>query len=671
MKRFLKFIPILLILCFSTVFAENYVHYEWTCVQKDGSNVAQSDTITENKTYTTAKFYSNGGNGLPTNCIGTQTKTTYTVTLNGNGGTVSGGLSYQSDGSFKLPTNVTKTGYTFTGWTGSNGTTAQTDATVSAITTGNLTYTANWSANKYALTINPNGGSYNSTTSNTTVEQGYNTTYDVVVPTKTGYTFNGWTLSGGGSYSNSKYTFGTSDGTLTAKWTANKSDTGATFTKKFQYNGDWVYVEGFNRTYTGEDQVVFTVKCAEKDNDGNDANASGCNFKYALSLSNSTSADVKWSTKNLSRGETAELKATAGGKYYLHLMNNNYKDHNVFNEDGHSYAEVTNNSTGTEKRTENGYDYEKWQYNASVIEVGRNTSELTYTNEYKTLFNVGCKDINGCTITYALSTSDDPTAVVNWTTRTFADDGGLDLTASDAGTYYLHLKKEDNGTHNVYGYNSQTGKSDKGVTIGVATPSADVIANNLVYSGSAQQLVKISNKTPGNLKTNFKVITEDKKETKITADIYNTIDATEVTGAQNLKATNAGTYYVYYCLNSNNVSNYGKAYGKVKVTIAQAESSITVSGKENLTYNGSAQQLVTVSNKNPNNLTTEFKVTTEDKGEGNETTYNETLKDVTSVIGVQNVKATNAGTYYVYYCFNHGADTNYKNVYGKKVVTIK
>ena len=125
MKRFFKFIPILLILCFSTVFAENYVHYEWTCVQKDGSNVAQSDAITENKTYTTARFYSNGGNGLPTNCIGTQTKNTYTVALNGNGGTVSGGLSYQSDGSFKLPTNVTKTGYTFTGWTGSNGTTAQ------------------------------------------------------------------------------------------------------------------------------------------------------------------------------------------------------------------------------------------------------------------------------------------------------------------------------------------------------------------------------------------------------------------------------------------------------------------------------------------------------------------------------------------------------------------
>ena len=146
MKRFFKFIPILLILCFSTVFAENYVHYEWTCVQKDGSNVAQSDTITENKTYTTAKFYSNGGNGLPANCIGTQTKNTYTVTLNGNGGTVSGGLSYQSDGSFKLPTNVTKTGYTFTGWTGSNGTTAQTDVTVSATTSGNLTYTASWKA---------------------------------------------------------------------------------------------------------------------------------------------------------------------------------------------------------------------------------------------------------------------------------------------------------------------------------------------------------------------------------------------------------------------------------------------------------------------------------------------------------------------------------------------
>ena len=176
MKRFFKFIPILLLLCFSTVFAENYVHYEWTCVQKDGSNVAQSDTITENKTYTTAKFYSNGGNGLPTNCIGTQTKNTYTVTLNGNGGTVSGGLSYQSDGSFKLPTNVTKTGYTFTGWTGSNGTTAQTDVTVSATTSGNLTYTANWEIIGPTITFNADNGTFNDGSTNNKIIYGEATT---------------------------------------------------------------------------------------------------------------------------------------------------------------------------------------------------------------------------------------------------------------------------------------------------------------------------------------------------------------------------------------------------------------------------------------------------------------------------------------------------------------
>ena len=35
---------------------------------------------------------------------------------------------------------------------------------------------AKWSINSYTLTINPNGGSFNSTTSNTTVTQNYNTT---------------------------------------------------------------------------------------------------------------------------------------------------------------------------------------------------------------------------------------------------------------------------------------------------------------------------------------------------------------------------------------------------------------------------------------------------------------------------------------------------------------
>ncbi|MCL2707407.1 MAG: InlB B-repeat-containing protein [Dehalococcoidia bacterium] len=73
----------------------------------------------------------------------------------------------------------------------------------------------------YTLTLNANGGSVTPTS----VTQAQGTTYTLPTPTPTpalsGYTFTGWTLSGGGSLSGNVYTFGTSNGTVTAGWTAN------------------------------------------------------------------------------------------------------------------------------------------------------------------------------------------------------------------------------------------------------------------------------------------------------------------------------------------------------------------------------------------------------------------------------------------------------------------
>ena len=90
----------------------------------------------------------------------------YVVTLNPNGGTYSSAPSgYTASGTnytrtynvetstFSLPGGPGKAGNIFIGWTGSNGTTAQTSVSVAKGSTGNKTYTANWSlcpANTYA-----------------------------------------------------------------------------------------------------------------------------------------------------------------------------------------------------------------------------------------------------------------------------------------------------------------------------------------------------------------------------------------------------------------------------------------------------------------------------------------------------------------------------------------
>ena len=54
---------------------------------------------------------------------------------------------------------------------------------------GKLTLTANWTANTYTVTFNPNGGSVSPTTKTVTYDSAYGT---LPTPTRTGYTFAGW-----------------------------------------------------------------------------------------------------------------------------------------------------------------------------------------------------------------------------------------------------------------------------------------------------------------------------------------------------------------------------------------------------------------------------------------------------------------------------------------------
>lgn len=74
---------------------------------------------------------------------------------------------------------------------------------------------------EHTVYIRPNGGSYNSSTDNVTISQERGTTLTLGTPTRTGYTFTGWTFSGDGSLTDSIYTFGKSVGVITANWQAN------------------------------------------------------------------------------------------------------------------------------------------------------------------------------------------------------------------------------------------------------------------------------------------------------------------------------------------------------------------------------------------------------------------------------------------------------------------
>ena len=128
----------------------------------------------------------------------------YSIGYNVNGGNALSGqrTSYNVESSaYTLPT-PTRTGYTFTGWTGSNGSTPQKSVTIAKGSTGNKSYTANWNANTYTVTYNGNGGLYNgsSTWSNTaTYDENYTIYSNDNFFIRTGYTFVGWNTEADGS----------------------------------------------------------------------------------------------------------------------------------------------------------------------------------------------------------------------------------------------------------------------------------------------------------------------------------------------------------------------------------------------------------------------------------------------------------------------------------------
>ena len=147
---------------------------------------------------------------------------TYKITYDLDGGTnnSSNPSTYTVEDSFTL-LDPTKTGYDFAGWTGSNGTTPQTSVQVSG--TGDKEYTANWTIADYTISYNLNGG----TVASANPEKYNVTTNDITLnnPTKTGYTFAGWTGGCEGDYvTNSKKVTiekgSTGDRTYTANWTA-------------------------------------------------------------------------------------------------------------------------------------------------------------------------------------------------------------------------------------------------------------------------------------------------------------------------------------------------------------------------------------------------------------------------------------------------------------------
>ena len=104
---------------------------------------------------------------------------TYTLAFDANGGTPVDTIVQNYDTALVPPAAPSRTGYTFLGWE---------PALPDSIPPYNITYTAQWQVNSYALAFDANGG-----TPVDTIAQNYDTALvPPADPSRTGYTFLGW-----------------------------------------------------------------------------------------------------------------------------------------------------------------------------------------------------------------------------------------------------------------------------------------------------------------------------------------------------------------------------------------------------------------------------------------------------------------------------------------------
>ena len=150
---------------------------------------------------------------------------TYQITYVLNGGTVNEAnpATYTIETADITLNNPTREGYQFTGWTSADFVGTNSSVTILKGSTGDRTYTANWSIDSYEITYDLNGGKLADGVTNPSTYSVESDDITLNNPTREGYTFLGWN--------------GTGLATTTEQVTIAKGSTGArSYTATWQVN---------------------------------------------------------------------------------------------------------------------------------------------------------------------------------------------------------------------------------------------------------------------------------------------------------------------------------------------------------------------------------------------------------------------------------------------------
>ena len=153
------------------------------------------------------------------------TAPTYAVTLHTNDGTINNGnvTGYTYGVGATLPTadDMTYTGHTFKGWYDNESLTGSPVTAIGDTETGNKEYWAKWEINQYTIIYDLAGGTVEGNPDTYTIKTG---AFTLRNPTKSGYTFTGWSGTGLDGENNMTVTIptgSTGNRTYTAHWRYN------------------------------------------------------------------------------------------------------------------------------------------------------------------------------------------------------------------------------------------------------------------------------------------------------------------------------------------------------------------------------------------------------------------------------------------------------------------
>jgi uncharacterized repeat protein (TIGR02543 family) len=189
----------------------------------------------------------------------------YTATFVYNDGSANATATYTFNTYNTFPT-PTRTGYTFSGWTSNPN--IGTGTSLTWTHAGNITFNAQWTAKSYTATF-----IYGNGDANTTYNYTFNTYNTFPTPTRTGYTFSGWTSNPNIGTGTSFTWTNAGNITFTGQWTVNSytltiinNNGAANTTATYNYNSRITVYAG---TKPGYRFVKFTSNFGDISNGGN------------------------------------------------------------------------------------------------------------------------------------------------------------------------------------------------------------------------------------------------------------------------------------------------------------------------------------------------------------------------------------------------------------------